>query len=79
MNVRIKQLALAEGELETKTMKLICVPVVEKNRKDEALLCIKSDLNFSIANVYLGDKDNSIALCEEICRRFNEFPEELKR
>jgi hypothetical protein len=27
----------------------------------------------------VGDKDSSNALCEEIVRRFNEFPEQLKK
>lgn len=35
--------------------------------------------NLSIAEIHLGDIDSSNALAAEIVRRFNEFPEELKR
>lgn len=47
--------------------------------EDDATLCIKDNGNFVIAEIHLGDVKSSNALCKEIVRRFNEFPEELKR
>lgn len=73
----------AKGEFDTKTMKLICVKARGKRvfgpDENEASLCIKDGMNFSIAEIHMGDAEDSNALCEEIVRRFNEFPEELKR
>ena len=37
------------------------------------------DMKLSISEIHTGDIDSSNLLCEEIVRRFNEFPEELKR
>lgn len=72
----------AQGDLDTKTMKLKCLPARGKRifSADEidADLCIKDGMNICIANIHLGDVDSSNALCEEICRRFNEFPQDLK-
>jgi hypothetical protein len=73
----------AEGKFDTKTMKLLCIPARGKRvcHPDEidAELCISDGGNFVIAEIHTGDKDSSNALCEEIVRRFNEFPEELKK
>lgn len=73
----------ASGELDTQTMKLLCIPArgerVMAADEIDADLCIVDGMNFCIANIHLGDKDSSNALCEEIVRRFNEFPEELKK
>lgn len=73
----------ASCEYDTKTMKLLCIPARGKRTfgKDEidANLCISDGNNICIANIHLGDKDSSNALCEEIARRFNEFPEQLKK
>ena len=56
-------------------MKLLCIPARGKRTfgKDEidANLCISDGGNFCIANIDLGDKDSSNALCE--------FPEQLKK
>jgi hypothetical protein len=73
----------ADGEFDTKTMKLLCIPGRGKRLfgadEMDADLCIKDGMNFQIASVHLGDLESSNALCKEIARRFNEFPDELKR
>ena len=67
----------AQGELDTDTMKLICLPARGKRAfgRDEldAELCIKDGMNYQIAEIHLGDVESSNILCEEIVRRFNEF------
>jgi len=72
----------ANGELDTKTMQLCCIKGRGKRTfgadEMDAELCIKDGVSFSIANIHMGDLESSNALCEEIARRFNEFPEELK-
>ena len=73
----------AKGEFDTKTMQLLCIKARGKRAfgpdENDADLCIKDGMNFTIAEIHLGDCESSNALCEEIVRRFNEFPEELKR
>lgn len=73
----------AHGEFDTKTMKLLCIPGRGKRifgpDEMDADLCIEDGMNFGIANIHLGNLESSNALCKEIVRRFNEFPEELKR
>lgn len=82
MNIKLNW-SYAQGECDTKKMKLLCIPARGKRvfgpNEIDANLCIKDGMNFCIASIHLGDADSSNALCEEICRRFNEFPEELKR
>ena len=39
----------------------------------DAELCIKDGMNYSIAEIHLGDVESSNILCEEIARRWNEF------
>lgn len=72
-----------EGEYNTKTMQLICMPARGKRTfsvdEIDADLCSEDGKNICIANVYVGDGKDSKALCEEICRRFNEFPQDLKQ
>lgn len=67
----------AQGELDTDTLKLVCLPARGKRifGADEldAELCIKDGMNFQIAEIHLGDVESSNILCEEIVRRFNEF------
>ena len=69
--------AYAKGELDTDTLKLICLPARGKRSfgADEldAELCIKDGMNYQIAEIHLGDVESSNILCEEIARRFNEF------
>lgn len=73
----------AQGTFDTKSMKLLCLPARGKRafhpEEVDAELCIEDGMNFTIAEIHTGDKDSSNALCQEIVRRFNEFPEELKR
>ena len=82
MKVKLKW-KYAEGEMDTKTMKLICIKARGKRKcgpdEIDAELAIKDGMNFTIADIHLGDVESSNALFEEIVRRFNEFPEELKR
>lgn len=82
MNIKLRW-KYAEGDLDTKTMQLTCLPARGKRAfapdENDAELCIKDGMNFSIAKICLGDVESSNALCKEIVRRFNEFPEELKR
>lgn len=67
----------AKGELDTDTLKLICLPARGKRLfgADEldAELCIKYGMNYQIAEIHLGDVESSNILCEEIARRWNEF------
>lgn len=82
MKVKLKW-SYAEAEYDTKDMKLICVKARGKRAfgppEQDADLCIKNGMNLVIAEIHMGDIESSNALCEEIVRRFNEFPEELKR
>ena len=67
----------AQGELDTDTLKLVCLPARGKRifGADEldAELCIKDGMNFQIAEIHLGDVESSNILCEEIVRRFLVF------
>ncbi|MCA6054462.1 hypothetical protein KFX78_09685 [Bacteroides thetaiotaomicron] len=69
--------AYAKGELDTNTLKMLCIPARGKRifGEDEmnAELCIKDKWNLSIAEIHLGDVESSNILCEEITRRWNEF------
>lgn len=69
----------AKGELDTDTLKLICLPARGKRcfGADEldAELCIKDGMNYTIAEIHLGDVESSNILCKEIARRWNEFEE----
>ena len=82
MEIKLKW-SYAERTFDTKTMKLLCLPARGKRvcHPDEidAELCISDLGNYVVAEIHTGDKDSSNALCKEIVRRFNEFPEELKK
>ena len=71
----------AKGVVDTKDMKLACIPARESKGERDAELCINppKGMTLSIAEIHTGDIESSNLLCEEIVRRFNEFPEELKR
>lgn len=62
-------------------LRKILTEEAERTGPDEwdADLCIKDGFNLAIAHIHTGDVESSNALCEEICRRFNEFPKEQKR
>ena len=82
MEVKLKW-KYASGTLDTKTMKLVCIPARGKRAfgadEMDADLCIDDGWNLAIAQIHLGDVESSNAFCQEIVRRFNEFPEELKQ
>ncbi|MCL1933559.1 MAG: hypothetical protein FWF53_07100 [Candidatus Azobacteroides sp.] len=82
MKIKLKP-DYVNGEFDTETMQLYCIKGRGKRisgaDETDAELCIKDGMNFGIANIHMGDLESSNALCEEIVRRFNEFPEELKR
>lgn len=78
MEIKLKW-EYASGECNTKTMKLIDIPARASKYEKDAALCISDGCNFAIAEIHLGDLESSNALCKEIVRRFNEFPEELKQ
>ena len=67
-------------DFDTKTIRLKCIDVRGKRvLNTDAGLCISDNGNFIIAHLHLGDVKSSNALCREIVRRFNEFPEKLKQ
>lgn len=82
MNIQLKW-KYAEGELDTKTLKMVSIHARGQRacgpNEEDAQLCISDGWNFCIAEIHLGDVDSSNILCDEIVRRWNEFPEELKR
>lgn len=69
----------AEGEFDTKTIKLIDLPAREVKNEKDAEIAIKDSWNFSFAEIQLGDLESSNAFAKELVRRWNEFPEELKK
>lgn len=69
----------AEGEFDTKTVQLIDLPARPIKGESDAEIAIKDGWNFSFAEIHLGDLESSNAFAEEIVRRWNEFPDELKR
>lgn len=73
----------ASGEFDTKTMKLTDIPARGKRTfgpdEIDSELCIDDSGCFKIADIHLGNVKSSNALCKEIVRRFNEFPQELKK
>lgn len=81
MEIKLKW-KYASGTLDTKTMKLVCVPARGKRKfgadEMDADLCIDDSFNLAIAQIHLGDVESSNALCQEIVRRFNEFPQDQK-
>ena len=69
----------AKGAVDTKDMVLVDISGRKKKGEHGACLCIQNGANFVVAKIETGDLDSSNALCKEIVRRFNEFPEELKQ
>lgn len=82
MKVKLKW-DIAEGEWDTKEMKLKCIEARGTRcfgpDEIDSELCVEDGSYFTIALIHTGDKDSSNALCKEIARRFNEFPDELKK
>ena len=85
MKISVK-MQFVDGEFDTLTDNLIAVTY---HKHGEVQLCIESNMNIPIADIKLYDSDlykdfdatyeDASALCEEIARRFNEFPQELKK
>ena len=74
----------ANGEYDTKTMRLVCLPgrgKIFSGNEIDAYAGIEDGLNayICIAQINMGNVESANALCKEIVRRFNEFPEELKQ
>lgn len=71
------------AEFDTKTMKLVDIPGRGHRMcgpdENDADLCIEDGMNLTIAEIHTGDVNSANALCKEIARRFNEFPEKLKK
>ena len=76
MEIKLKW-KYAEGVLDTDTLQLLCIKARGKRvfgpKEIDAELCIKDGLNYTIAEIHLGDAASSNILCEEIVRRWNEF------
>ena len=72
----------ASGTFDTKNMELVCIPARGKRvcHADEldAEIAINDGMNLVIAEIHTGIAETSNALCQEICRRFNEFPQDQK-
>lgn len=81
MEIKIKW-KYAKGSIDTKDMELICIPARGQRvcgpYEQDAEMAIKDGWNMVIAEIHTGDVESSNALCKEICRRFNEFPQEGK-
>lgn len=81
MEIAIKW-KFAKGTIDTKEMELLCIPARGKRicgpDETDAELCIKDRWNLAIAEIHTGDVESSNALCAEIARRFNEFPQDQK-
>lgn len=70
------------AEFDTKTMKLVDVPGRGKRMfghdEIDSEFGIKDGMILSVGTVHTGDVESANALCKEIVRRFNEFPEDKK-
>ena len=69
----------AEGEFDTKTIRLTDLPARQFKHEKDAEIAIVDEWNFSFAEIHLGDLESSNAFAKELVRRWNEFPEELKQ
>lgn len=82
------KIQFVSGSFDTKDVKLVCVP---SDNHGEILLCVKEEgcgWNIPIGDIKLYSSERYVdfketyedacKLGEEICRRFNEFPQEKK-
>ena len=69
----------AHGNFDTKTIQMVDLPARPTMGEKDAEIAIKDGMNFSIAEIHLGDAESSNAFAKELVRRWNEFPEELKK
>ena len=74
--------AYADGSFDTKTLKLVCIPGRNNafHKEREAEISIADGMNLVCGSIDLGKTqvEDANKLCQEIVRRFNEFPEEGK-
>ena len=70
-----------EGDFDTKDVVLVAIKGQEVRGEQSADIAIKDGMNFRIGSIHLGrtQLEDANALAEEIVRRFNEFPAELKK
>lgn len=71
----------AEGELDTRTMVLVAIPGRGVRGERAAEIAVKDGMNYVVGSIDLGctQVEDANRLAEEIVRRFNDFPEDLKR
>ena len=69
----------ASGNFDTKTIQTIDLPARPTRGEKDAEIALKDGMNFSIAEIHLGDAESSNAFAKELVRRWNEFPDELKQ
>lgn len=80
------KLEYVEGDFDTVTGELVAV---QNPKYGSVTLCFRANMNITFAEVKLHSRDlamdadavldSAYALAEEITRRFNEFPQELKK
>ena len=85
MKIKVK-MQFVEGEFDILTDNLVAVPY---HKHGKVHLYIKANMNIPIADIKLYDSgllkyfdatyEDASALCKEIARRFNEFPQEAKQ
>lgn len=69
----------AQGEFDTKNVKLVDLPAREIKNEMDAEIAINDSMNLVFADIHLGHRESSNAFAKELVRRWNEFPEELKQ
>lgn len=80
------KIEFVQGPFETKTGQLVAVM---KRKYGDVHLCFEANMNITFAKIKLFSSDLAVdadatmesayALGNEIARRFNEFPEDLKK
>ena len=64
---------------DTKTLELVDLPARKAIWDKNAEIAIKDGYALSIVDIWLGDRESSNTFAKELVRRWNEFPEELKK
>lgn len=80
MKLRLKR-KYSEGYFDTKDTVLVAINGQGPKGEWYAEIAIKNGMNYCIGSIDLGrtQLEDANALAEEIVRRFNEFPSELKK
>lgn len=75
------KLEYAEGQFDTRTAVLVPIPGNGSRGERQAEIAIRDGTNYVVGSIDLGltQVEDANRLAEEIVRRFNDFPEELKR